>query len=179
MNEVVMYAYFERVLIQPNGKPYKQPKYTMQEVWGKYTPMQHLIGRDGKISLVLQDSKTSGSKDSTSTPPMKLQAKNSINLTGLHNYYTGCDVCEYAYGNPYKPKDETKFNPFKDNLKDGFLFRFLYEDGDNVPKGFEMMVIPNVESLIRNRCEMLIMGGYNRTLENARKQATDNPLSLI
>lgn len=179
MNEAVMYAFFERVFLKPNGDPYKQPKYTATKVWGKYPPMVHLIGKDGKISVQMLDSKTSGSKDSTSTPPMKLQAKNSINLTGLHNYYTGNEVYEYAYGNPYKPKDEDKFNPFKDNLQDGFLFRFYFEEGESVPKSFEMIVIPRVETLARNRCEMLIMGGYNRFLEGARKQATDNPLSLI
>lgn len=179
MSEAIMYAYFERVQVQPNGKPYKQPKYTALKYWGKYPPMEYLIGRDGKISVFLQDSKVSGSKDSTSTPPMKLQAKNSINLTGLYNYYTGEWLCEYAYGNPYMPKDKTKFNPFKEYQKDGFLFRFFYKDRDNVPTGFEMMVVPNVGSLIRNRCEMLILGGYNRFLEEARKQATDNPLSLI
>ena len=179
MNEAVMYAFFERVLLKPNGEPYKQPKYTATKVWGKYPPMEHLIGRDGKISVVLQDSKVSGSKDSTSTPPMKLQAKNSINLTGLHTYYTGDGACEYAYGNPYKPKDDKKFNPFKDNLQDGFLFRFYFEEGDNVPKSFEMIVIPNVGNLAINRCESLIMGGYNRFLEGARKQATQNLQSLI
>lgn len=179
MNEAVMYALFERVLLKPNGEPYKHPKYTATKVWGKYPPMKHLIGRDGKISVQMLDSQISGSKVSTSTPPMKLQAKNNVNLIGLYNYYTSNGVSEYAYGNPYKPKDENKFNPFKDNLKDGFLFRFYFGEGDNVPKSFEMIVIPNVEGLTRNRCEMLIMGGYNRFLDDARKQSTDNPLSLI
>ena len=138
MNEAVMYALFERVLLKPNGEPYKHPKYTATKVWGKYPPMKHLIGRDGKISVQMLDSQISGSKVSTSTPPMKLQAKNNVNLTGLYNYYTSNGVSEYAYGNPYKPKDENKFNPFKDNLKDGFLFRFYFGEGDNVPKSFEM-----------------------------------------
>lgn len=179
MNEAVMYAFFERVLLKPNGESYKQPKYTATKVWGKYPPMEHLIGRDGKISVQMLDSRTSGSKDSTSTPPMRLQAAKNINLTGLHNYYSSKYVSEYAYGNPYKPKDANKFNPFKDNLKDGFLFRFYFEEGDNVPVSFEMIVIPNVETLAINCCESLIMGGYNRFLEGARKQATDNPQSLI
>lgn len=179
MNEAVMYAFFKRVLLKPNGESYKQPKYTATKVWGKYPPMEHLIGRDGKISVQMLDSRTSGSKDSTSTPPMRLQAAKNINLTGLHNYYSSKYVSEYAYGNPYKPKDANKFNPFKDNLKDGFLFRFYFEEGDNVPVSFEMIVIPNVETLARNCCESLIMGGYNRFLEGARKQATDNPQSLI
>ena len=71
MNEAVMYAFFERVLLKPNGEPYKHRKYTATKVWGKYAPMEYLIGRDGKISVVLQDSKVSGRKDSTSTRPMK------------------------------------------------------------------------------------------------------------
>lgn len=182
MREAIMYAFFDRVEVKPNGEPYKHPKYTAKIEWGKYPPMDALRGRDGLISLYLLSSVESGSKDSTSTPPMKLQAKRSQNLTGLKNYYVGGELSGYAYGNPNpKPtygKDNNP-NPFGENCKDGFLFLFKFDDGSNIPTGFEMMVIPNVGNLIVNHCEMLRNGGYDEFLTEVRKQATDNPLSLI
>lgn len=183
MNEVVMYAYFERVLLKPNGEPYKQPKYTMQKVWGKYPPMINLIGRDKKISMVLMDSIESGSENTESTPEMKLQAKGSFNFTGLKQYYVNGDLSTFAYGNPYdKPKysQKKKPNPFYPyRTKDGYLFIFHFEEGNNVPIGFELMVIPNVENNIGKYCGKLEHGLYNSFLEEVRKQATDNLLSLI
>ena len=47
------------------------------------------------------------------------------------------------------------------------------------PTGFEMIVIPNVGNLIANHCEMFRIGGYDKFVEEVRKQATDNTLSLI
>lgn len=182
MREAIMYAFFERVEVKSNGEPYKHPKYTSKVEWGRYSPMDALRGKDGLISLYLLPSIESGSKDSTSTPPMKLQAKNSLNLTGLKNYYVAGELSGLAYGNPYnKPTygKNNKINPFGDDCKDGFLFLFKYADGSNIPTGFEMMVIPNVGSLILNHCEMLRFGNYDMFLEDVRKQATDNPLSLI
>lgn len=182
MREVIMYAYFERVEVKPNGEPYKQPKYTSKQIWGKYAPMEALRGRDGKISLYLLDSTQSGSKESSSTPPMKLQAKGSLNLTGLKNYYEGGKISGVAYGNPYdKPTygKNNNPNPFGENCKDGFIFIFKFEEGNNIPVGFEMMVIPNVGNLIVSHCDMLRFGHYNHFLEEVRKQATDNPLFLI
>ena len=42
-------------------------------------------GLDGKVSMFLQVSKESGSKKDNA-PSMKLQAKNSLNFTGLKEY---------------------------------------------------------------------------------------------
>lgn len=178
MNVPVWYAEFQ--LSTKEGK--KTPKFTSIMEWGKYKPMDALRGRDGKISLYLQDSNQSGSKESTSTPPMRLQAKDSLNLTGLKNYYVGGVLSGYAFGNPYnKPTygKSNKTNPYVENCTDGFLFRFKFAEGSNIPTGFEMIVIPDVGNLIVNHCEMLRIGGYNRFLDEVRKQATDNPLSLI
>lgn len=183
MNEVVMYAHFERVFLKPNGEPYKQPKYTIQKVWGKYPPMIKLIGRDKKISMVLQDSRGCGSKDTESTPELKLQAKSGFNFTGLKHYYINGDLSAFAYGNPYeKPtfSEKDKPNPFYPyRIKDGYLFIFHFKEGENVPISFELMVIPNVENNIGKYCGKLERGLYNHFLEEVRKQATDNLLSLI
>lgn len=172
--------YAEFVLSTKEGKT--TPRFTSDIEWGNYPPINALRGNDGKISLYLLESVQSGSKDSTSTPPMKLQAKGSLNLTGLKNYYVGRELSGYAFGNPYnKPTygKSNKINPFGEDCKDGFLFRFKFADGSNIPTGFEMMVIPNVGNLIASHCEMLRIGGYDKFLEEVRKQATDNPLSLI
>lgn len=172
--------YCEFVNSTKEGK--KTPRFTSVKEWGKYPLIDALRDKNGFISLYLLPSVESGSKDSTSTPPMKLQAKNSLNLTGLKNYYIGGELSGVAYGNPYyKPTygKSNKINPFGENCKDGFLFRFKFADSSNIPTGFEMMVIPNVENLIVNHCEMLRFDGYNGFLEAVRKQATDNPLSLI
>lgn len=178
MREPVWYGEF--TISTREGK--KTPRFTTVKEWGKYPPMEALRGCDGKISLYLLESIQSGSKESTSTPPIKLQAKGSLNLTGLKNYYVGGEISGYAYGNPYdKPtygKSE-RANPFVKNYKDGFLFRFKFENGSNIPIGFEMIVIPSVDNLIKCHCEMLIIGGYNQFLEEVRKEASDNPLSLI
>ena len=182
MREAIMYAFFERVEVKPNGEPYKHPKYTAKIEWGKYPPLDALRGRDGVVSLYLLPSVESGSKDSTSTPPMRLQAKGSLNLTGLKNYYVGGELSGYAFGNPYnKPTygKSDKINPFGEDCKDGFLFRFKFVDGSHTPTSFEMIVIPNVGNLIANHCEMFRIGGYDKFVEEVRKQATDNPLSLI
>lgn len=160
----------------------KTPKFTSGMEWGNYPTIDALRDKNGLISLYMLPSVESGSKDSTSTPPMKLQAKKSLNLTGLKNYYIGGELSGVAYGNPYdKPTygKNKQVNPFGEDCKDGFLFRFKFADGSNIPTGFEMLIIPNVGSLILNHCEMLRMGSYNKFLEEARKQATDNPLSLI
>ena len=178
MNIPVWYADFN--ISTKEGK--KTPRFTSGMEWGNYSPINALRGKDGKISLYLLESTQSGSKESTSTPPMRLQAKESLNLTGLKNYYVGGEISGYAFGNPdEKPTygKKNKINPFGEGCKDGFLFRFKFTEGGNIPTGFEMMIISNVGNLIANHCEMLTKGGYNRFLEEVRKQATDNPLSLI
>lgn len=172
--------YCEFINSTKEGK--KTPRFTSRKEWGHYPIVDALRDKHGLISLYLLPSIDSGSKDSTSTPPMKLQAKNSLNLTGLKNYYIGGELSGVAFGNPYdKPTygKRNKINPFGEDCKDGFLFRFKFVDESNIPTGFEMMIIPNVGNLILNHCEMLRIGGYNKFLEEVRKQTTDNSLSLI
>ena len=96
MNIPVWYADFN--ISTKEGK--KTPRFTSGMEWGNYSPINALRGKDGKISLYLLESTQSGSKESTSTPPMRLQAKESLNLTGLKNYYVGGEISGYAFGNP-------------------------------------------------------------------------------
>ena len=64
----------------------KTPKYVITAQAGYYPPMDEIVGGDGKISMYLQVSKDSGSKKDNA-PAMKLQAKNSLNFTGLKDYF--------------------------------------------------------------------------------------------
>lgn len=178
MSEVVWYGKF----INTTKEGAKSPKYTCVKSWGIYNPMESLKGRDGRISFYLLESTQSGSKESSSTPPMKLQAKASLNLTGLKNYYIDGRLSGYAYGNAYSKATygkDNKINPFGANCKDGFLFRFQIEEGNNIPKGFEMLVIPGVSNLVANYCQMLQLGGFNSLLDEVRKLASDDTLSPI
>lgn len=175
MNMYIPVWYANFVNTTKEGK--KTPRFTTAKEWGKYPPMEALRGRDGNINLYLLESTQSGSKESTSTPKMKLQAKGSLNLTGLKNYCTNGDMRVYAYGNPYDQPTfgkSNKANPFGEGCKDGFLFIFHFEDGNNIPVSFEMIVIPNVGNLIAHHCGMLEIGGYKTFLEDVRMQATDN-----
>ena len=62
----------------------KTPKYTITEWAGYYPPMEKLRGRDGRISLNLMDK----IKEGMNIPSMRLQAKGSLNFTGLKEYFT-------------------------------------------------------------------------------------------
>ncbi|MCR4582236.1 MAG: hypothetical protein K5764_01590 [Prevotella sp.] len=150
------------------------PKYTITEAAGYYPPMQELIGRDGKISfnLLHQDR-----EDSSSTPPMKLQAKNSLNFTGLKDFWVEGKMSGLAYGYPLgKPtySSKGKPNPFYNYKDDGFLF-IIKGDEQNpqnlLPIALELVVIENGKPLISAYCKQLEMGGFDEVLALLRQQA--------
>lgn len=82
----------------------KTPKYVITAQAGFYPAMGEIVGRDGKISMYLLASKDSGSKKDNA-PAMKLQAKNSLNFTGLKDYFDNGRLSGFAYG--YPPATET------------------------------------------------------------------------
>ncbi len=131
------------------------------------------------------ESTASGSKESPSTPPMKLQGKGSLNLTGLKYYFIDGKLSGYACGNPnpnptYKYKGKDRINPFyANNRNDGFLFIVKTEPDNLIPSSFEMMVLSNAKPVIASYLQMLKLGGFNEVLESMREQATSNTLSLI
>lgn len=160
------------------------PKYVLTKESGYYPVIENLKGRDKKISLFLMESTKSGSKDSITTPPMKLQAKGSLNLTGLKYYFIEGKLSGYACGNPYHKETyrcngKDKTNPFYENRNDGFLFIFKNESGNPVPSSFEMIVLSNARPVIASYLQMLRVGGFNDVLESMRTQATANLLSPI
>ena len=62
---------------------FKTPNYTIIEEAGYYAPMESLKGKDGRISMYLQNQR----KGRDDIPAMWLQAKNILNFTGLKSYF--------------------------------------------------------------------------------------------
>ena len=158
----------------------KTPKYVITAQAGYYPPMDEIVGKDGKISMYLQVSKDSGSKKDNA-PAMKLQAKNSLNFTGLKDYFTNNGkLSGFAYGYPLAVKTysgKQKPNPFFAYKDDGFLF-IVHQDqaaateaGKIKPSCIELIVLEGAKILIAQYCKMLQMGGFDEALAALRKQA--------
>ena len=157
----------------------KTPKYVITAQAGYYPPMDEIAGRDGKISMYLQVSKDSGSKKDNA-PAMKLQAKNSLNFTGLKDYFVNGRLSGFAYGYPLAVKTysgKQKPNPFFAYKDDGFLFivhrdRAAATEPEKIkPSCIELIVLEGAKVLISSYCKMLQMGGFDEALAALRKQA--------
>lgn len=163
--------YAKMVNTTQTGK--KTPKYTIVAQAGYYPPMEQLKGRDGLASLNLMEKLREGDN----IPSMRLQAKNSLNLTGLKEYFKDGKLSGYAYGYPLdKPtysKDE-KLNPFYEYRQDGFLF-LIHQDEqapeNQMPTSIEFIVLEGAKVLISAYCKQLVIGGFKDDLEQLRKQA--------
>ncbi len=157
----------------------KTPKYVITAQAGYYPPMDELVGKDGKISMYLQVSKDSGSKKDNA-PTMKLQAKNSLNFTGLKDYFINGRLSGFAYGCPLDKKtysSKQKPNPFFAYKDDGFLF-VVHQDQTAAteperikPTCIELVVLEGAKVLISAYCKQLVMGGFNEVLKALREQA--------
>ena len=163
--------YAKLVNTTQNGK--KTPKFTLVEQAGYYPPMEQLKGRDGKISMNLMEKL----KEGENVPSMRLQAKNSLNFTGLKEYFVDGKLSGYAYGYPLdKPtysKDE-KQNPFYEYKEDGFLCLIHQDDQapeNQIPTSIELVVLEGAKILVSAYCKQLVMGGFDDALEALRKQA--------
>lgn len=151
------------------------PKYTILEQAGYYPPMERLKGKDGFISMYLIPQSR---EDNSSTPPMRLQAKNSLNFTGLKDYWMDGKISGFCYGYPaprptYSSRNKT--NPFLEYKEDGFLFILHCDEKDPaniVPTSIELIVLEGAKVLISSYCKMLVMGGFDEALSALRKQAS-------
>ena len=171
MNTPNIRYYARMVNTTQNGK--KTPKFTISEQEGYYPPMEQLKGRDGQISMNLMEKL----KEGENVPSMRLQAKSSLNFTGLKEYFVDGKLSGYAYGYPLdKPtysKDE-KRNPFFEYKEDGFLFLIEQDESDTkniVPTSIELVVLEGAKVLISAYCKQLLMGGFDEALQALRKQA--------
>ena len=171
MNTPNVRYYAKMVNTTQKGK--KTPKYTITAQAGYYPPMELLRGRDGQISMNLMEKL----KEGDNVPSMRLQAKSSLNFTGLKDYFQDGKLSGFAYGYPLdKPtysKDE-KPNPFFDYKQDGFLFLIEQDEKDPTnltPTSIELVVLEGAKVLISAYCKQLVMGGFDEALQALREQA--------
>jgi len=165
-------TYYARMDYDPRSG--RTAKYTITAEAGVYPPMEVLKGRDGKVSMYLMEKPAASAENA---PSVRLQAKNSLNFTGLKEYFVGGKVSGYAYGYPLA--DETYSakrykNPFYEYKNDGFLFIVHTEKIDNamtrVPT-IELIVIDGGKVLISSYCKALMMHGYDEELGLLRELA--------
>ncbi|MEO5238924.1 hypothetical protein ABH055_10290, partial [Bacteroides ovatus] len=150
-------------------------KYRITAQAGYFPPMETIIGRDGKVSMYLQVSKDSGSKKDNS-PAMKLQAKDSLNFTGLKDYFVDGKLSGFAYGYPLATEtysSKQKPNPFYDYKDDGYLFIIHQDKNANTvrPTVIELIVLDGAKVLISSYCKQLMMGGFDEAIKFLREQA--------
>lgn len=161
-------------MVDTTQKGKKTPKFTIVAQAGYYPPMELLKGKDGQISMYLQEKL----KEGDNVPSMWLQAKDSYNLTGIKDYFQDGKLSGYGYGYPLdKPtysKKDNKPNPFYDYRQDGFLFIIHQDENDpknQVPVSIEFIVLEGARVLISAYCKQLVMGGFDEALKLLRMQA--------
>jgi len=149
----------------------KTPKYTIVKQAGYYPPMEQLRGRDGKISFQLMERL----KEGDNVPAMRLQAKNSLNFTGLKNFFTeDGKLSGFAYGYPQDKatySSQNKPNPFHIYKDDCFLFIISQEGESLLPTGLELVVIEGGKVLAAAYCQQLAAGGFSNELTQLRTAA--------
>lgn len=169
MSKVTYYAKF----VLNTSSQGKTPKYTIVEEVGFYPPMEELRSKDNKITMYLIEKLKEGSN----VPSMRLQAKGSLNFTGLKEWFENGKLSGFAYGYPYdKPtySSKAKKNPFYEYRNDGFLFVSCVDDKDPnnlLPQSFEMIVIEGARFVISALCKQMQMGGFDEVLNGLRKLA--------
>ena len=170
MNTPNIRYYARLVNVPPKGK--KTPKYTIVAQAGYYPPMEQLRGRDGLVSMNLMEKLKEGSN----IPSMRLQAKNSLNFTGLKEYFEDGKLSGYAYGYPLdKPtySKDNKPNPFYEYKEDGYLFIFYQDEKaptNLIPTRIEMVVLEGAKILVSAYCKQMRMGGFDEALAALRGQ---------
>lgn len=166
--------YYARMEDVTGGK--KTPKYKVTKTAGYYPPMDALKGKGGAISFYLMASKDSGStKDNA--PAMKLQGKNSLNFTGLKEYFKDGKISGFAYGYPLDKETyskDNKPNPFYEYKTDCFLFVIHSGEasmGSQQPKAIELIVLEGARVMGAAYLKQLVMGGFDEDLQQVRSIA--------
>lgn len=166
--------YYAKMVYDPNSK--KTPKYVIIAQAGYYPPMEQLTGRNGKITMYLMEKL----KEDANVPSMRLQAKDSLNFTGLKEYFVDGRLSGFAYGYPLTDKtysSKKKENPFYEHKDDGYLFIVHQDRNANTaakqirPTVIELIVLDGAKVLISSYCKQLIMGGFDEAIKSLREQA--------
>lgn len=165
--------YYARLDYDPASK--KTLKYVITAEAGFYPPMEQLKGRDGKVSMYLMEKL----KEGANVPSMRLQAKDSLNFTGLKDYFVDGKLSGYAYGYPLQDATysaKKRPNPFVDYKQDGFLF-LVHQNGKEAsepdkirPSYIELIVLEGAKVLVSSYCKQLLMGGFDEALKALREQ---------
>lgn len=166
--------YYAKMVYDANSK--KTPKYVVLTQAGYYPPMEQIKGRNGLVSMYLMEKL----KEGTNVPSMRLQAKDSLNFTGLKDYFVDGRLSGFAYGYPLTDKtysSKKKENPFFEYKDDGYLF-IIHQDqtAETVPEQIkptiiELVVLEGAKVLISSYCKQLMMGGFDEVLKSLREQA--------
>lgn len=166
--------YYAQMVYDANSK--KTPKYVITAQAGYYPPMEQIKGRNGLISMYLMEK----IKEGANVPSMRLQAKDSLNFTGLKEYFVNGKLSGFAYGYPLTDKTysaKKKENPFFDYKDDGYLFLVHQDKNANTapekirPTVIELIVLDGAKVLISSYCKQLMMGGFDEAIKSLRKQA--------
>lgn len=163
-------------------------RYSVRYEAGDYPPMRQMVGRDGLVSFNLIGSLLDGTSGDSKHTPMRFQGKNSLNVTGLYDYFIDGKLSGIAYGTPLsKPtySKENKPNPFYHHRKDGFLFRMHFNDDallrdpvtadpkDIRPDYIEMLVLEGAVNFVGSYCQQLKRGGFDDVI--AAMRAKERP----
>jgi hypothetical protein len=166
--------YYAKMVFDTSSK--KTPKYVITEQAGYYPPMEQLEGKNGLVSMYLMEKL----KEGENVPAMRLQAKDSLNFTGLKEYFVNGQLSGYAYGYPLADKTysgKEKENPFYDYRDDGYLFIIHQDKNANTspeqirPTVIELIVLEGAKVLISSYCKQLMMGGFDEAIKSLREQA--------
>lgn len=166
--------YYARMEYSKDSK--KTPKYAITAQAGYYPPMEQLKGRNGLVSMYLMEKL----KEGENIPSMRLQAKDSLNFTGLKEFFVDGKLSGFAYGYPLSDKTysaKKKTNPFYEYKDDGYLFIVHQDKNANTapeqirPTIIELVVLEGAKVLISSYCKQLMMGGFDEAIKSLREQA--------
>lgn len=175
-------------MIQPTIKFYgrldynpmsgKSAKYTLTCICGDYPPLDGLKGRDSMVSMYLLPKREG---QSSNCPQMHLQAKGSLNLSGLKDYFINGKLSGFAFGFPPSTptySSKAKPNPFYPlYTEDGFLF-VVHQDKEaptsaeqQRPDYIELLVLDGCKVLVGSYCQQLMLGGFDEILKALRRDS--------
>jgi hypothetical protein len=163
---VLYYVKFE--LVENNNK---HPKYYATKAVGSYAPFEALK-TNGKISVTLLPA----INQNRNAPALRLQAKNSLNLTGIKDVFKNHgQLSGIAFGYPLSTKyygsNPQRENPFWGYENNAFLFVIPYSGKQPQFKNFEVVVLEKSRVYIELYAKQMLLGAFNNELDDLRRRA--------
>lgn len=152
----------------------KIPKYKVTMWGGDRAEMQFwhntFTGRNGEIEVTFREHTSTKSN----APEMKIEAKNSFNITGVKQWWEDGKPTGTGYGEPYgnETYGEAKVRPnplYPSRVEDSFLIATTPDKSDlsnTIPEEFELIVLKGKGASKQGRkyLTMLRSGGLNSIL---------------